>query len=116
MSLTPYLLGVGQIQLGRQVDDLQLHDVLLCREGLGHFSQDIRCNLGHMLTVLSNEPEDAGSGHGHLCIWIGVRTGRDTLMWVGWTTKEMAARAGLLSYGCLRMEAEGRTDYKVGLS
>lgn len=74
MPLTPYLLGVGQVQLGRQVDDLQLHDVFLCCEGLGHFSQDIRCDLGHMLTVLSNEPEDAGSCHGHLCTWTAIRT------------------------------------------
>lgn len=65
-SLNPYLLGVGQVELGCQIDDLQLDNVLFCREGLGHFSQDVRCNLGDVLTVLADEPQDAGSGHGHL--------------------------------------------------
>lgn len=68
-SLNWYLLRVGQIELGCQVDDLQLNNVLLCCEGLGHFSQDIRCNPGDVLTVLANEPQDAGSGHGYLWVW-----------------------------------------------
>lgn len=65
-SVNLYLLRVGQVELGSQVDDLQLDNIFLCCEGLGHFPQDVRCNLGDVLTVLANEPQDAGSGHGHL--------------------------------------------------
>lgn len=62
----PYLLGVGQVELGCQVDDLQLHNVLLAGERLGHLTQHIGCNLGYMFAVLANQPQDAGPGHGYL--------------------------------------------------
>lgn len=61
-----YLLGVGQVELSCQIDDLQLDNVLLVGEGLGHLAQHIRRNLGHMLAVLANEPQDAGPCHWHL--------------------------------------------------
>lgn len=61
-----YLLGVGQVELSRQIDDLQLDNVLLIGEGLGHLAQHIRCDLGHVLAVLANEPQDAGPCHWHL--------------------------------------------------
>jgi len=61
-----YLLGVGQVQLSCQVDDLQLDDVLLIGEGLGHLAQHVRCDLGHVLAVLADEPQDAGPRHWHL--------------------------------------------------
>ena len=48
---------------------MQLDNVLLGSEGFGHLSQDVRCDPGDVLTVLANEPQDAGSGHGHLCGW-----------------------------------------------
>lgn len=61
-----YLLGIGQVELSCQVDDLQLDNVLLVGEGLGHLAQHVRRDLGHMLAVLANEPQDAGSCHWHL--------------------------------------------------
>lgn len=61
-----YLLGVGQVELSCQIDDLQLDNVLLVGEGLGHLAQHIRCDLWHVLAVLANEPQDAGSCHWHL--------------------------------------------------
>lgn len=58
-----YLLGVGQVEFGCQVDRLQLHYVLLGCKSLGHLAEDIRCDLWHPLAVLSHQPQDAGSGH-----------------------------------------------------
>lgn len=63
---TSYLLGVGQVEFGCQVDGLQLDDVLLRSERLGHLPQHIRRDFWHALAVLSHQPQDAGSGHGHL--------------------------------------------------
>lgn len=51
-----YLLGVGQVELSRQVDNLQLDDVLLVGEGLGHLAQHVRRYLGHVLAVLADKP------------------------------------------------------------
>lgn len=61
-----YLLGVGQIEFGCQVDGLQLDNVLLASERLSHLPQNIRCDFWHPLAVLSHQPQDAGSGHGDL--------------------------------------------------
>lgn len=61
-----YLLGVSQIELGRKVDDLQLNDVFLVSERLSHLAQHIGCNLGHVLTVLADQPQDACPRHWHL--------------------------------------------------
>lgn len=61
-----YLLGVGQVEFGCQVDSLQLHNVLLCGESLCHLTENIRCDLWHPLAVLPHQPEDAGSCHGDL--------------------------------------------------
>lgn len=37
----------------------------LIDKALGQLSQDIRCDLGDTLAVLSNQPQNAGAGHGH---------------------------------------------------
>lgn len=67
------LFGVGEIQLGCQVYDLELHNVLLIGERLRHLPQHIWSDLGHVLAVLSDQPQDAGPRHRHLqAVWEGV--------------------------------------------
>lgn len=61
-----YLLGVGEVEFGRQVDGLQLDNVLLRCERFGDLAQHVGRNLGHALAVLAHEPQDAGASHGHL--------------------------------------------------
>lgn len=68
-----------------------------------------------MLTVLSDEPEDAGSCHGHLWVRTDIRTGGNRLVWVGGTAKVMAAIcAGLLSSRCPRMGVKGWNKFLSG--
>lgn len=67
------LFRVGEIQLGRQVYDLELHNVLLVGERLRHLPQHIWSNLRHVLAVLSDQPQDAGPRHRHLqTVWEGM--------------------------------------------
>lgn len=70
----------GWVKFDDQVDDLQLGDVFLCCEGLGCFSQDVRCIPMVMLTVLTDEPQNAGSGHGHLDVLCELCQVLDDLM------------------------------------
>lgn len=70
LVLETCLFGVGEIQLGRQVYDLELHNVLLVGERLRHLPQHIWSNLRHVLAVLSDQPQDAGPRHRHLrAVW-----------------------------------------------
>lgn len=59
----PHLFGVGQVEFGSQIDDLQLDNILLIGEAFGHLSENIRGDFGYMLTVLTNQPQDACSCH-----------------------------------------------------
>lgn len=62
----PHLFGVGEIELGGQIDDLQFDNVFFVGERLGHLSQHVWGDLGDVLAVFSNQPQDAGSSHRHL--------------------------------------------------
>lgn len=59
----PHLFGVGQVEFGSQIDDLQLDNILLIGEAFGHLPENIRGDFGYMLTVLTNQPQDACSCH-----------------------------------------------------
>lgn len=61
-----HLFGVGEIELGGQIDDLQFDNVFFVGERLGHLPQHVGGDLGDMLAVFSNQPQDAGSSHRHL--------------------------------------------------
>ena len=49
-----YLFGVGEVEFGSQVDSLELDDVLLGGEALGHLAEDVRGDLRDPLTILSH--------------------------------------------------------------
>lgn len=47
------LLLVGQVQLGRQIHDLQLDNVLLIWKRFGELPEDVWCNLGDVPGVFA---------------------------------------------------------------
>jgi hypothetical protein len=49
-----YLFGVGEVEFGSQVDSLELDDVLLRGEALGHLAENVRGDLRDPLTILSH--------------------------------------------------------------
>jgi len=61
-----HLFGVGEIELGGQIDDLQLDDVFFVGERLGHLPQDVGGDLRDVLAVFADQPQDAGPRHRHL--------------------------------------------------
>lgn len=61
--LCSHLLVVGQVELGSQIEDLQFDNVLLVGEAFGHLPEDIRSDFRYVLTVLTNQPQDARSRH-----------------------------------------------------
>ena len=60
------LLRIGQTQLGSQVQDLELDHNFLVDEGLGHLAEHIRRDFRNPIGVLADDPQDGGSGLGHL--------------------------------------------------